>query len=133
VLCQFIYYEELSVNLLRMMILLLFFLCLFLCTRYYRLVCCYSQSYLALRVSGSWSCWWAGWIKTKFWSVVRYFKLYFVLTSSIYLKRSRHILFIRTFVTDNVYVSYVKQFEGVYSVFCVVASWFGYIFVLHRP
>jgi len=41
---------------------LLFLLCLFLCSRYYRLVCCYSQSYLALYVRVSRCCWWVGWI-----------------------------------------------------------------------
>ena len=88
--------------------IILYVLVMFLCTGYYRPVCCYSQSYLLPRVSGSKSCWWAGWIKTKRWSVVCYFKLLFILTSNIYLRRSRYILFIRTFVTANVHVSYVK-------------------------
>lgn len=109
---------------------LLFLLCLFLSTRYYRPVCCYSMSYLLPRVSGSRSCWSAGWIKNKFWSVICYFKLHFVLTLSIYLKRSRFILFIYLFVIANVHFLYEKQFVGVYSVSYVVDPWDNYQFVL---
>lgn len=131
-LCHFFYHEVLSVTALCMTIRLLFLLCLFLRTWCCRFVCCYSQSYLVLPVSGSWSCWWAGNVKAKCWPVVRYCKLHFVLTSSIYLKRLQYILFIRLFIIAHVHVSYVKQFEGVYSLSYVVDFWVGYVLVFRR-